>query len=269
MNMTSARITMVVLMWLVPTAALAHGPNAHPADPKLHVDPAVKDCSVRFAPELTQAAFGRFAREFGSVSAFKLSSPPTTLGKWHVAVDLEQIWFSVEEKSAAWNDTFVHPDAYHELGSNLGFPKLRARVGLTDDLDVGAFFSAQPTANYGWLGLDAKYRLLKQTETMPISLSLRGAYTKTLFVSDMDMHAITTDVAAGRTFWNVFTPYLGLGNDLVLVRETTDAVHLHGEAQFVPHALGGFEVRYWHVALGAEAHLATLPSFQVQLSAML
>ena len=139
---------------------------------------------------------------------------------------------------------------------------------MTKDLDVGAFFTAQPNANYGWLGLEAKYGLLKQSATMPISLALRAAYTKTLFVSDMDMHAITTDVAAGRTFWNVFTPYLGLGNDLVLVRETSDAVKLHGEAQFVPHLLGGFEVRFWYVALGAEAHLATVPSFQAQVSAV-
>ncbi len=64
----------------------------------------------------------------------------------------------------------------------------------------------------------------------------------------------------------MFTPYLGLGNDLVLVRETTDAVELHSEVQFAPHLVGGFEVRYWQVALGAEAHLAELPSFQAQLS---
>lgn len=80
------------------------------------------------------------------MSAFKLASAPLTLGRWHVAVDPE-LWFSVEDKSAAWNDTFAHPDAYHELGSNPAFPKPRARVGVMTDLGLGVDFSAQSSAN--------------------------------------------------------------------------------------------------------------------------
>ena len=266
--MATARMILVVLLWLAPASALAHGANGHAADPNLHVDPELDDCSVQFAPELSQGAFGRFAREFGLVAAFKQLSPPTTLGQWGFAIGLEQIWFSVEDHSDAWNDTFAHPDAYHELGSNIAFPKLRARFGVTDELDIGAFYTEQPNANYGWIGLEAKYGLLKQSERMPISLALRGAYTKTLYVEDMDMHAITADVSAGRTFWNVLTPYLGLGTDLVLARETSDAVELESEAQVVPHLVSGLEVRFWHVAVGAEAQLAALTSFQVQLSAV-
>ena len=39
--------------------------------PTLHVDPTLKECSVEFAPNLTQSAYRRFVREFGSVSAYK------------------------------------------------------------------------------------------------------------------------------------------------------------------------------------------------------
>ena len=39
--------------------------------------------------------------------------------------------FHVEDHSDAWNDTFAHPDATHELGSDLSFPKFRIRVGVT------------------------------------------------------------------------------------------------------------------------------------------
>ncbi len=49
---------------------------------------------------------------------------------------------------------------------------------------------------------------------------------------------------------------------------TFDVVELETEAPAVPHALGGLEVRFWHVALGTEVHLATLTSFQVQASAV-
>jgi hypothetical protein len=267
-RIVSIRLVSMCLVLLAPVTSLAHGAASHPADPKLHVDPSLEDCSVRFAPELTQAAFGRFAREFGAVSAFKQASPPTTLGQRGFSLDLEQIYFSVDEHSAAWNDTFAHPDAYHALGSDLNFPKLRLRAGVTDDLDVGAFYARNPNANYGWLGLEAKYGILRQREDMPVALAVRAAYTKTLYVADMDMHAITADVSVGRTFWNVVTPYVGVGADAVLARETSDAVDLKTERLVVPHLTGGLEVRYWHVALGAEAQVSALTSFQAQVSAV-
>ena len=259
--MASARILAISLMVLVPAAAIAHG-----SGPDLHVDPSVDDCSVRFAPELTQSSFHRFVREFGSVSAFKQGSGPSTLSRWGVAVDAQYVWFSVDEHSTAWNDTFVHPTAEHPLGSNLSMPKLRVRVGVTDDLDVGAYYTRNPNANYGWVGIDAKYALLRQGDEMPVALSVRGAYTKTLYVSDMDMHSATADVTVGRTFWNAVTPYVGVGGDYVYARETTSAVDLDHEAVFVPHATAGLEARIWHVALGGEVQLATINSYQLQAS---
>jgi hypothetical protein len=262
--MATPRIVAMALVLLLPATALA----GHPFDPNLNVDPSVEDCSVRFAPDLTQRAFRRFAREFGSVSAFKQGAPPTTLGQRGFSVDVELISFVVEEKSAAWNDTFTHPDAYHPLGSNLSFPKLRVRAGVTDHLDVGAFYAQNPEANYGWLGFEAKYGILQQREDAPIELAVRGAYTKTLYVADMNMHALSADVSIGHTFWKVLTPYLALGGDAVLVRETSHAVDLKSEGILVPHATAGFEVRYWHVAIGAEAQVSALTSYQAQVSAV-
>lgn len=266
--MAGTRIFPICAVLLLPAAALAHGAGGHPADPALHVDASLEDCSIVFAPELTQDAFARFAREFGSVSAFKQVAPPTTLGQGGLSVGVEGISFSIDDESDAWNDTFAHPDAYHELGSDLSFPKLRLRVGVTDDLDVGAFYSENPKANYGWLGFEVKYGILEQGEDMPIALAVRGAYTKTLYVADMDMHAVTVDVSVGRTFWNVLTPYLGLGSDVVLVRETSDAVELQSEGVLVPHATVGVEARAWHVAIGAEAQFSEVASIQAVVSAV-
>ena len=263
--MATAPFAASFLALLLPASALAHGEY----DPNLHVDPSLDDSSVAFAPELTQSAFHRFVREFGSVSAFKQGSPPTTLGRRGFSASVEYLSFRVEEKSAAWNDTFAHPDAYHELGSDKRFPLLSLRFGVTDDLDVGAFYSENPNANYGWLGFDVKYAILPQRDDVPVTLSVRGAYTKTLYVADMNMHAAGVDVSVGRTFWKVLTPYVGVGGDGVFARETSDAVDLHDEAILVPHATAGFQVRYWHVAVGAEAQLSTaLNSYQAQVSAV-
>ena len=266
--MASPRTIAMGLVLLLPATALAHGAGGHPADPALHVDASLEDCSVVFAPELSQAAFHRFTREFGSLGAFKQVSPPTTLGRRGVSVGLDGIAFSIDDKSDAWNDTFAHPDEYHELGSDLRFPKLTLRVGVTDDLDIGAFYSENPNANYGWLGIDVKYGVLEQSRDMPVSLAVRGAYTKTLYVADMDMHAATVDVSIGRTFWTVLTPYVGVGSDAVLARETSDAVELETEAVVVPHATAGLELRYWHVAIGGEAQLSEVNSYQVRVSAV-
>ena len=264
--MANARWILIALMSLLPATALAHGAGGHAADPNLHVDPTLEDCSVIFSADLTQGAFRRFAREFGSVSAFKPMSTAATLGRWGFTFGVEQISFNVEQYSDAWNDTFHHPDAYHELGETQTFPKLHARLGVTERLDLGAYWTKNLQANYGWLGLEAKYGLWKESEAKPVSLSLRGAYTKTLYVDDMDMHVLTTDIGASRTFRDILTPYLYLGSDLVHVRETTDVVDLHSETQLVPHAIGGLEARWWHIALGAEAHVSDITSYQFNVS---
>jgi hypothetical protein len=37
----------------------------------------------------------------------------------------------------------------------------------------------------------------------------------------------------------------------------------------VPHVFGGVEARWWHLSAGAEVQVGALPSFQVQLAALL
>ena len=250
-------------------AVVLAGPlQAQISHPPLHVDPTLKDCSVEFASTLTQSAFHRFAREFGSISAYKQLAPATTLRKGSVSLGIEMMSFSVDEWSDAWNDTFAHPNDHHPLGSNHKFPKIKARVGVADNLDIGAFYSRNPEANYGWLGVDGKYRVLTESETTPVSVALRAAYTKTLYVSDMDMHAATADVSIGRTLFGV-RPYLGIGADAVLARETSPRVNLQNESMVVPHVFAGFDLTLLRrLSIAAEFTQGALPSAQVQMAAV-
>jgi hypothetical protein len=265
--MSIQRSTLVVALCLAPASVLADGSGPLP-DPPLHVDRSVDDCSVQLTEDLSQAEFARFAREFGSVSSFKGMAPPTPLGRWGFSLGIEAIYFHVEEHSGAWNDSFVHPDERHELGSDKYFPKLHLQVGVADALDLGIYYTENPNANYGWLGLEAKYALLRQAEDMPMTLAVRGAYTETLYVESLDMHTVTVDVTAGRTFWGVLTPYLGVGNDFIIASESSDVVELDTETQLAPHALVGVQARYWHLALGGEIHVATVPTYQLQVAAV-
>ncbi|MEW5916966.1 MAG: hypothetical protein AB1762_11195 [Gemmatimonadota bacterium] len=238
--------------------------------PPLHVDPSYEECHVRFAPTLTQAAFRKFAREFGSVSAYKQMASASTLGKGRVSLGIEMMTFGVDHFSDAWNDTFAHPDADHELGARQQFPKIKVRAGVTDDIDIGAFFTRNPLSNYGWFGVDGKYRVLTEGDRLPVSVAVRGAYTKTLYVTDMDMHAITADVSVERRIAQTFRPYLGVGADGVFARETTNSVALNSENHIVPHLFGGIDVTVLgRVTLGAEFTLGARQSTQIQVGALL
>lgn len=261
------RLTWILFSALMaaPATVLAHG-DSHAPDPDLHVDPRVTDCEVRFASELTQEAFHRFVSEFGSVSAFKQMGPPSTLGRRGFLFGVEYMSFRVEDRSDAWNDTFVHPDSTHELGSDHAFPKLKLQVGITDHTDLSLFFTENPNSNYGWIGLDVRHAMLRQGPGMPVTVALRGAYTKTLFVSDMDMHALSMDVSAGRLLWERVTPYVGGGADWIVARETSSAVDLETEWVDEWHAMAGFQVMFWHMALGVEGQLGTVNSAQAQVA---
>ncbi|MGE5731941.1 MAG: outer membrane beta-barrel protein [Gemmatimonas sp.] len=237
--------------------------------PPLHVDPTVEECEVRFASTLTQKNFHRFAREFGSVSAFKQAGMPSTLGRGNVSIGIEAMSFTLEDESAAWNDTFTHPNDHHPLGSRQNFPKVKLQVGVADNVDVGAFYTRNPKSNYGWFGIDGKYRMMAESDDRPVSVAMRGAYTKTLYVSDMDMHALTADVSIERRIGWGLRPYVGVGADGVYVRETSDAVNLRNETTIAPHVFAGVGATVLRrVNLGAEFTIGALPSAQVQVAAV-
>jgi hypothetical protein len=63
-------------------------------------------------------------------------------------------------------------------------------------------------------------------------------------------------------------PYVGVGADAVLARETSDAVDLRRETVVAPHLLGGVEVGLGRMVLGAELTLGARPSVQVQVGAV-
>lgn len=236
----------------------------------LHVDPSVGDCEVRFASNLTQSAYHRFAREFGAVSAFKQMASATTLGRGRASIGVEMMSFTVDEWADAWHDTFVHPNDEHPLGSEKQFPKIKLRVGATDNLDIGAFYTSNPSANYGWVGVDGKYRVVTESVGKPLSLAVRGAYTRTLYVTDMSMHAFTADISADRRIWHDVRTYIGVGADAVIALETSAAVPLKDETILVPHLFGGVDALIWsRLSLGVEFALGALPTLQLQVGGIL
>jgi hypothetical protein len=261
------RILLAATTLVLAAAAPLHSQAHHRP---LHVDPTLRDCSVIFAPALSQGAFRRFAREFGSVSAFKQAASPATIGRGRLLVGVELMQFRVDEWSDAWHDTFSHPDEHHTLGADKKFPKIKLRYGATDDLDVGAYYASNPNANYGWMGLDARYQLLHRSDRRPYDVAARGAYTRTLYVSDMSMHAITADISVGRALRGAVNAYLGAGADGVIATERSPVVTLDRETLVVGHVFGGVDATFRRrVSVGAEVTVGARPSVQLHLSGLI
>lgn len=238
--------------------------NAHPS---LHVDPSVKECSIRFDSMLTQEAFHQFVREFGSVSAFKQMAPPSTLGNGKLLAGIEITTFTVDEHDSAWNDTFTHPHDEHPLGSRQTFPKFKFRMGVGEDTDIGAFYTQNFAANYGWIGVDLKQRLIKEGESLPVTSAIRGAYTKTIVVTDMDMHALTADWSFEKSITDNIKPYLGAGTDYIYAKNKSHAVTLRDESVFFPHIFGGVDFTLWQsLSIGVELTMGALHSTQIQIA---
>ena len=82
------------------------------------------------------------------------------------------------------------------------------------------------------------------------------------------MNTGTVQVGVGRTLWSVLTPYVYGGADVVVAQETSDRADLETETEVVPHVMTGAELRWWHLAIGAEVHVSDLTSYQVQIGAL-
>src|SRR5690349_24628684 len=87
-------------------------------------------------------------------------------GRGTLEISLLQWQTKFDETKPAWNDTFVHPDSTHWLkeSDRLAFPGITARVGITNRLDAGLYFTKNPGANYGFAGGQLQYNILNTSK---------------------------------------------------------------------------------------------------------
>ncbi len=132
----------------------------------LHVNDRWDECSFELDPALTQKAWHQATREFGLVVYFRPLSSAKPLGLKNLELSLLNWATTIDDTDDAWNDTFVHPDSTHWLfeGNALQFPGLMFRVGVTDQIDIGTYFTQNIPANYGFYGGQVQYNFLNDTE---------------------------------------------------------------------------------------------------------
>jgi hypothetical protein len=233
-------------------------------DTHLHLNPKWSECSFQLDPTLTQEAWHEFTKEAGLVAYFRPLTDARPMGVKNFEISLLQWQTAFDDSKPAWNDTFVHPDSTHWLkeGSRLPFPGLTARVGITDKLDVGVYFTKNPNANYGFYGGQLQYNLINNVEKK-WSASARINFISMYGPEDLKLNMTGLDVVASKDFplfwkWASISPYAGVSAYLSNSCETTEQVNLQNEHVMGAQAFVGTVLKLSAARIGVEYNLAKL-----------
>lgn len=228
------------------------------------IDPSVKSCSMIIDPSLTQVQWKTFVKQVGAITSFKSLASAEPLGAMKFSVGLDRSSSPVNQHDPAWINTFVHPDADCPLGDAISLPALRARMGVSDNMDIGAYWTAAPNANYGIVGGEIKYRVSQESEQFP-SIAVRGSVIILTGVSDFDFNLYSLEGMASKNI-AMFAPYVGVRGNLAIGTETTPKVNLDKESVLIPQAYAGLSYSVWMINLAAEYNVADVNTFAMLLA---
>jgi hypothetical protein len=250
-------------------AALSPTPSAAQARPILHINTRWKECSIQLDPSLTPKAWRQFTEEAGQVVYFRPLTTARPLGRGNFEFSLMQWQTNIDDESAAWNDTFVHPDATHWLyeGSGLKFPGMAFRAGVGSKTDVGLYLTKNPEANYGAWGVQVQQNLIGGEGGWDVSA--RGNVMALFGPEDVAMNVVGVDVVTSWKSWSAgsasFTPYAGLSTYVASSHEKSSRVNLADERVMSAMGTVGATLQYSFLRLGAEASMARVPSMALKL----
>lgn len=263
-NLTTAAAALAIALFQTPAAAQST------SRPTLHINPKWKECSFQLDPSLTQSAWHQFTREAGLVAYFRPLSDAQPMGKGRFELSMLQWKTGIDDKDAAWNDTFVHPDSTHWLfeGAGLKFPGLMVRAGVTGNTDVGFYFTKSPGANYGFYGAQVQ-RTLAQNPSRTWAAAARVSFVSMYGPDDLDFRIYGADVLASRKFgvthWASLSPYVGASTYLSTAHEKSTVVSLDDEHALGAQAMVGAALQISKARLALEYNAATVSSFSVKI----
>ncbi|MEZ4721733.1 MAG: hypothetical protein R2813_07665 [Flavobacteriales bacterium] len=260
--MNSKCIFFLTLLFNV-SSAFSNG-DEHDPDVEIHTfenGETWKNCSFVIHPSLTQSQFHRFTKEAGDIVYFQPLTGASTLGKYNFSVGIAMSKTPIDQTSGAWNNTFAHPitdttETPHYLGDQVNLPNVRTSFGITDHLDIGAYATKDPNANYGFYGVDLNYGQ-KINEKHDLYLAGRISHSRLFGPEDMKLNSTGADVLFSKK-WLVFEPYAGLNLSYHHARETTNKVSLKNEDILSPRALLGTKVKYKFATAAVEYHISSL-----------
>jgi hypothetical protein len=232
----------------------------------LHTNDRWEECAFVIDPSLTQEAWHQFVSEVGLVSYFRPLASARPLGAGRIEFAILSSATRIDDADAAWNDTFSHPDSTHYLfeGDALMIPGLMLRVGATDRLDVGAYFTKNVKSNYGIAGAQVQYGLLNDT-TRGLAAAGRVSYARVFGPADLTASVYGVDLVVSKDV-SVFSPYVGVSGYLSRGHERTSKVDLADENVLGVQAMAGVAVSVSVLRLGAEVNLARVPGYSFKVA---
>jgi hypothetical protein len=255
---TKSRIGIAIALIMVVFVSVSY-PQGNTGDVYWRIDPSVKSCSMVIDRSLTQAQWKTFVQQVGAISSNKSLASTETQGAMNFSVGIEYGRTPVDQHNPAWINTFVHPDADCPLGDAISYPALWAKMGVSENMDIGTYLTRAPDANYGMVGGEVKYRFVEESETLPAA-AVRGSVTILTGVSDFNLNIYGIEVLVSKTI-GMFSPYTGLRGNLAVGTETTSKVDLKTESVVVPQGYAGVSCSLWRLNLAAEYDLAYVNTF--------
>ena len=232
----------------------------------LHTNHDWDECAIILDPGLTQHAWHQFVSEVGVVMYFRPMTSAKPLGKRNVEFAVLNNGTRIDDKDAAWNDTFSHPDSTHWLfeGDALKIPGLMLRVGVTDRLDAGVYFTKNPNSNYGFLGGQVQYALLDGVTT-PVAAAGRLNVVTLFGPEDVNATVYGADFLVSKDVASFLTPYAGISGYLSRAHEKTTKVALDDENVFGVQGMLGITAKISVVTVGAELNVARVMGYSFKI----
>ncbi|HET9467775.1 MAG TPA: hypothetical protein VFO48_05165 [Vicinamibacterales bacterium] len=201
-------------------------------------------------PGLTKAEFAELTSEIGSVLRFRQLGDATPLGKGNGDVSVQ---------------VGNRPTDNRSLGrSMMAFPRVIARFGASDRVDIGAFGGFEPDANYGMAGFDTKIALFVQGPARPVSLAIRPSVTSLIGPSQLLAANASIDVSISRSF-GALSPYAGVATTGSIAYERSANVDLDPAVANGSISYAGLSYAFRALVASAEVEKGTRVSYAFRL----
>jgi len=200
-------------------------------------------------PGLTQAAFQELTTELGSVLRFPQLGDVAPLGKGHMDIGVHYARTIADDATSRSNQ----------------FPRIVARVGVSDRVDIGGFGGFDREADYGLAGVDARIALMTQGPSRPVSVAIRPSLTSLVGPSEVWVGTASVDLSVSRTF-GAWSPYVGVSGSSVLGMERSTDVDLKDATTETSSSYAGVAYRWRALVLAAEAENGVKNNYAFRIS---
>jgi hypothetical protein len=203
---------------------------------------------IDLRPELTKEGFKDFAADMGSILRFRQLVDGTPLGRGTVDLSMQ---FADDSQST-------------NLGRSLSFPRVVARFGISDRVDLGAWGGFNSDSNYGLAGFDTRISLLREGPARPVTVSMRPSVTSLIGPSEVWVGTASIDITVSRTL-GALSPYAGVAATGTLAIERSDDVDFDPATAERSLAYAGLAYRWRALSLSAEVERGTRVSYAFRI----